>query len=105
MAQTWIIRDSEQNEVNRIYADEDFMVPYMRTMPPDYTYEPEPTPRRRGLHRRHDRHRSVRCDMASIYELAKKYYPKLWDEGRLRSLVAAEKLTPAEFKEITGIDY
>lgn len=43
MAQTWIIRDSEQNEVNRIYADEDFMVPYMRTMPPDYTYEPEPS--------------------------------------------------------------
>lgn len=43
--------------------------------------------------------------MASIYELAKKYYPKLWDEGRLRALVAAGKLTPAEFKEITGIDY
>lgn len=43
MAQTWIIRDSEQNEVNRIYAGEDFMVPYMRTMPPDYTYEPEPS--------------------------------------------------------------
>ena len=40
-----------------------------------------------------------------FYELAKKYYPKLWDEGRLRSLVAAGKLTPAEFKEITGIDY
>lgn len=41
----------------------------------------------------------------SVYELAKKYYPKLWDIARLETLVAAGKLTPAEFKEITGEEY
>lgn len=36
----------------------------------------------------------------SAYELAKKYYPKLWDETRLRKLVEAGKLTESEFREI-----
>ena len=35
-------------------------------------------------------------------ELAGKYYPKLWDIDRLKSLVEAGKLTEAEFEEITG---
>ncbi len=41
----------------------------------------------------------------SVYEMAKKYYPKNWDIERLRTLVEKGKLTPGEFKEITGEDY
>lgn len=37
-----------------------------------------------------------------VKELAKKYYPKLWDIDRLKSLVEAGKLTEAEYEEITG---
>ena len=37
-----------------------------------------------------------------VKELAEKYYPKLWDIARLKSLVEAGKLTEAEFEEITG---
>lgn len=40
--------------------------------------------------------------MQSVYELAKKYYPTLWDINRLRALVAAGKLTQEQFDEITG---
>ncbi len=38
----------------------------------------------------------------SVKDLAKKYFPKLWDIDRLRALVNAGKLTEAEFEEITG---
>ncbi len=41
----------------------------------------------------------------SAYEMAKKYYPALWDINRLRKLVSLGKLTEEEFKEITGEDY
>ena len=40
--------------------------------------------------------------MQSVYELAKKYYPTLWDISRLRALVAAGKLTQEQFEEITS---
>lgn len=40
--------------------------------------------------------------MATTYELAKKYYPRLWDKSRLEALVEAGRLTPAEVREITG---
>lgn len=40
--------------------------------------------------------------MQSVYELAKKYYPTLWDINRLRALVAAGKLTQEQFDEITS---
>lgn len=36
----------------------------------------------------------------SIYEMAKQYYPKLWDERRIRALFAAGKLTYEEMQEI-----
>lgn len=36
----------------------------------------------------------------SVYEMAKKYYPRLWDDSRLRKLVEAGKLTEAEYTEI-----
>ena len=38
----------------------------------------------------------------TAYEMAKKYYPRLWSKERLLALVQAEKLTEAEYKEITG---
>lgn len=38
----------------------------------------------------------------SVYELAKKYYPRLWDRDRLKALVAAGRLTQQEYLEITG---
>lgn len=41
----------------------------------------------------------------SVYELAKKYYPRLWDEQRLAALVTAGKLTAEEYEEITGEVY
>ena len=40
-----------------------------------------------------------------VYELAKKYYPTLWNIDRLRKLVEVGKLTPEQFKEITDEEY
>lgn len=42
---------------------------------------------------------------ATVKRLAKKYYPKLWDLDAVKALVASSKLTEAEFKEVTGMDY
>ena len=36
----------------------------------------------------------------NVYELAKQYYPRLWDETRIQALVAAGKLTSDEGKNI-----
>ena len=36
----------------------------------------------------------------SVYELARQYYPRLWDKSRLESLVEAGKLTEEEAAEI-----
>ena len=41
----------------------------------------------------------------TAYDMAKKYYPRLWSKDRLLALVQAGKLTEAEFEEITGEDY
>ena len=41
----------------------------------------------------------------NVFEMAKKYYPKLWSIERLTALVRAGKLTAAEFEEITGTEY
>ena len=41
----------------------------------------------------------------NVFELAKKYYPALWDINRLKTLVVANKLTAEEYKLITGEDY
>lgn len=40
--------------------------------------------------------------MESVYELAQRYYPRLWDKSRLEALVAAGRLTEAEYREIVG---
>lgn len=38
--------------------------------------------------------------MNKIYEMAKKYYPRLWDAERVRALGEAGKLSPDEVEEI-----
>ncbi len=38
-------------------------------------------------------------------ELAQKYYPTLWSIERLQALVAADKLTAAEYETLTGQAY
>lgn len=40
----------------------------------------------------------------SVYEMAKLYYPRLWDKARLEALVAAGRLTEAEMDEIIAGD-
>lgn len=39
-----------------------------------------------------------------VYELARKYYPRLWDKERIQALTAAGKLTAEEAEEILGKD-
>lgn len=36
----------------------------------------------------------------SVYEMAKQYYPRLWDKSRLEALVSAGRLTARERDEI-----
>ena len=38
----------------------------------------------------------------TVFEMAKKYYPRLWDEDRLRQLVDAGRLTEEEYQTIVG---
>ena len=38
----------------------------------------------------------------SVYEMAKLYYPRLWDKSRLEALAEAGRLTEEEFREIVG---
>lgn len=36
----------------------------------------------------------------TVYELAQKYYPRLWDRERLEALLAAGRLSQEEFNSI-----
>ena len=36
----------------------------------------------------------------TVYEMAKKYYPRLWDAKRIEALYKARKLTEEEYNEI-----
>ncbi len=36
----------------------------------------------------------------SVYELAQKYYPRLWDKSRIEALVRAGRLSREEAEEI-----
>ena len=36
----------------------------------------------------------------TVYELASKYYPRLWDKARIEALVAAGRLTREQADEI-----
>lgn len=38
--------------------------------------------------------------MATTYELARKYYPRLWDKSRIEALIQAGRLTEDEATEI-----
>ena len=38
----------------------------------------------------------------SVYELAKKYYPRLWNKERIDALYQAGKLTEEEYHSIVG---
>jgi len=38
--------------------------------------------------------------MANTYELASRYYPRLWDKSRLDALVEAGRLTEEEYQKI-----
>lgn len=38
----------------------------------------------------------------SVYELAQKYYPRLWDRERLEALLAAGRLSQEEFDRLVG---
>lgn len=38
----------------------------------------------------------------TVYELAQKYYPRLWSAERIDALVAAGKLTAKEVESIKG---
>lgn len=41
----------------------------------------------------------------TVFEMAKNYYPRLWDINRIKQLVEAGKITPEQYKEITGEDF
>ena len=36
----------------------------------------------------------------TVYELARKYYPRLWDKSRLDALLVAGKLTQEEYDSL-----
>lgn len=36
----------------------------------------------------------------TVYEMAQKYYPRLWDRERLEALLAAGRLTQEEFDKL-----
>lgn len=38
----------------------------------------------------------------TVYEMAKMYYPRMWDEARIRALVEAGRLTEEEAADILG---
>ena len=39
----------------------------------------------------------------TVYEIAKRYYPRLWDEKRIEALYKADKLTDEEYTSIVGV--
>ena len=38
----------------------------------------------------------------NVFELAQKYYPRLWSRERLETLVQAGRLTEEQVRELTG---
>lgn len=40
----------------------------------------------------------------SVFEMARKYYPRLWDESRLKVLAAAGRLTLEEMEAVINSD-
>ena len=42
------------------------------------------------------------AEKKTIFEMAKNYYPRLWDINRINALYEAGKLTEEEYKSIVG---
>ena len=40
-----------------------------------------------------------------VKEMALVYYPKLWNESRIKALVIAKQLSESDYEEITGNKY
>lgn len=40
----------------------------------------------------------------TVYEMAQKYYPRLWDKERLAALLAAGRLSQEEFDQLVGAE-
>ena len=40
----------------------------------------------------------------SVYELAQKYYPRLWDKERLEALLAAGRLSQEDFDQLVDAE-
>ena len=40
----------------------------------------------------------------SVYELAQKYYPRLWDRERLEALLAAGRLSQEDFDQLVDAE-
>lgn len=40
----------------------------------------------------------------SVYDLAQKYYPRLWDRERLEALLSAGRLSQEEFDQLVGTE-
>ena len=38
----------------------------------------------------------------TVFEMAKKYYPRLWNADRIKALYEAGKLTEEEYKSLVG---
>ncbi|WOC74818.1 XkdX family protein [Intestinibacillus sp. NTUH-41-i26] len=41
----------------------------------------------------------------TVFEMARHYYPKLWDIGRIDQLYTAGKLSDEKYEQITGKQY
>ena len=41
------------------------------------------------------------AEKMTVFEMAKKYYPRLWDIDRINALYKAGKLTEEEYNELT----
>ena len=44
------------------------------------------------------------AEKKTVFEMAQKYYPRLWDINRINALYEAGKLTEKEYKTITNIE-
>lgn len=45
------------------------------------------------------------AEKMTVFERAKKYYPRLWDIERIKNLCGGGKITKEQYKEITGEEY
>lgn len=89
------------NEINTISCDEEFVVAYCEAN--GYSYKPqnsgEPTESER-LRADIDYLSALLGEALSVFEIAVKYYPRLWPIERLYTLCEAGKLTQGEIERL-----